>query len=68
MMMGTLKYTIKKSTKKEYDFIRKEEKNMPEEEWILIENALPALISYEYYEKIQKSRHGQRQLCKIFRG
>ena len=40
--------------KKEYDFVRKEEKMMPEEEWILIEDALPALISYEYYEKIQQ--------------
>lgn len=40
--------------KKEYDFVRKEKKEVPEEEWIFIENALPALISWEYYEKIQK--------------
>ena len=40
--------------KKEYDFVRKEEKKMPEEEWIVIENALPALISKEYFDKIQK--------------
>lgn len=40
--------------KKEYDFIHKEKRKMPEEEWIVIENALPALISKEYFEKIQK--------------
>ena len=40
--------------KKEYDFIRKEKRRMPEEEWIVIDNALPALISREYFEKIQK--------------
>lgn len=40
--------------KREYDFIRKEKKEMPEEEWIYVENALPALISYKYYKKIQK--------------
>lgn len=39
--------------KREYDFIRKEKREMPEEEWIVIDDALPALISYEYYEKIQ---------------
>lgn len=39
--------------KKEYDFIRKEKREMPEEEWIVIDDALPALISYEYYQKIQ---------------
>ena len=39
--------------KKEYDFIRKEKRKMPEEEWIIIENALPALISKEYFKKIQ---------------
>ena len=39
--------------KKEYDFIRKEKRKMPEEEWIVIENALPALISREYFETIQ---------------
>lgn len=40
--------------KREYDFARKETKKLPEEEWIFIENALPALISWEYYEKIQR--------------
>lgn len=40
--------------KKEYDFIRKEERILPETEWILIEDAIPPLISKEYYEKIQK--------------
>lgn len=40
--------------KKEYDFVRKEKKEMPEEEWIVIKDALPALISYAYYEKIQQ--------------
>lgn len=40
--------------KREYDFVRKETKKLPEEEWIFIENALPALISWEYYEKIQR--------------
>lgn len=40
--------------KREYDFVRKETKKLPEEEWIFIENALPALISREYYEKIQR--------------
>ena len=39
---------------KEYDFICKEQKKLPEEEWIVIENALPPLISFEYYEKIQQ--------------
>ena len=39
--------------KKEYDFIRKERKEMPREEWIVIDDALPALISIEYYNKIQ---------------
>lgn len=40
--------------KREYDFVRKEIREMPEEEWIYVNNALPALITYEYYEKIQK--------------
>ena len=40
--------------KKEYDFIRKEQKKLPEEEWIIVDDALPALISFEYYEKIQE--------------
>ena len=40
--------------KKEYDFIRKEQKQLPEEEWIIVDDALPALISFEYYEKIQE--------------
>jgi len=40
--------------KKEYDFIRKEQKQLPEEEWIIVDNALPALIPFEYYEKIQE--------------
>ena len=40
--------------KREYDFVRKETKKLPEEEWSFIENALPALISWEYYEKIQR--------------
>lgn len=40
--------------KKEYDFVRKEKKLMPKEEWIVIENALPALISYKYYKRIQE--------------
>lgn len=40
--------------KKEYDFVRKEKRKVPEEEWIVIEDALPALISREYFEKIQK--------------
>lgn len=39
--------------KKEYDFIRKEQKQLPEEEWIVVDNALPALISFEYYNRIQ---------------
>lgn len=49
--------------KKEYDFIRKEKKEMPEEEWIYIENALPALISFEYYEKIQKCLDKRARNC-----
>jgi len=40
--------------KKEYDFIRKQQKQLPEEEWIIVDNALPALIPFEYYEKIQE--------------
>ena len=39
--------------KKEFDFVRKETKKIPVEEWIYIEDALPKLISREYYEKIQ---------------
>lgn len=39
---------------KEYDFIRKEKIKVPEEEWIVIENALPALVSREYYDRIQQ--------------
>ena len=39
--------------KKEYDFIRKEQKQLPEEEWIVVDNALPAIISFEYYNRIQ---------------
>lgn len=41
--------------KKEFDFIRKEQKEVPKEEWIYIKDALPALISFEYYEKVQES-------------
>lgn len=40
--------------KREYDFVRKEKKEIPEEEWIVIDDALPALIPYAYYEKIQQ--------------
>jgi len=39
--------------KKEYDFVRKERKKLPNEEWMLVEKALPGLISRDYYEKIQ---------------
>lgn len=40
--------------KKEYDFIRKEKIEVPEEEWIVVKNALPALISKTYFDEIQK--------------
>lgn len=40
--------------KREYDFVRKEKKEMPKEEWIVIEDALPALITFEYYKRIQE--------------
>ncbi|MBR2402620.1 MAG: recombinase family protein [Lachnospiraceae bacterium] len=47
--------------KREYDFVRKEKKEIPEEEWIVIEDALPALISYEYYQKIQEILDSRRK-------
>ena len=54
MLRSPRAYGIMVLHKREYDFVRKETKNLPEEEWIFIENALPALISWEYYEKIQR--------------
>ena len=40
--------------KKEYDFVRKERKEIPKDEWIVINDALPALISFEYYKQLQE--------------
>ena len=40
--------------KNEYDFVRKEKQKMPEAEWVVIDHALPALISFDYFERIQK--------------
>ena len=54
MLRSPRAYGIMVLHKREYDFVRKETKKLPEEEWIFIENALPALISWEYYEKIQR--------------
>ena len=34
--------------------MRKEKKEVSEDEWIVIEDAIPALISFEYYKKIQE--------------
>lgn len=54
MLRSTRAYGTVVLHKKEYDFIRKEQKQLPEEEWIIVDDALPALISFEYYEKIQE--------------
>lgn len=54
MLRSTRAYGTVVLHRKEYDFIRKEKIEVPEEEWIIIENALPALISREYFEKIQE--------------
>ena len=35
-----------------YDFESKQKKELPETEWIMIENALPAIVSEEYQEKV----------------
>lgn len=40
--------------KREYDFVRKEKREMPKEEWIVIEDALPPLITPDYYVRIQE--------------
>ena len=37
-----------------YDFVRKERKEIPKDEWIVINDALPALISFEYYKQLQE--------------
>ena len=37
---------------KEYDFVKKKEMKVPQEEWIYIENALPPIVDKEYQQKI----------------
>ena len=54
MLRSTRAYGTVILHKKEYVFIRKEKIKVPEEEWIVIENALPALISREYFKKLQE--------------
>jgi len=54
MLRSTRSYGTVVLHKREYDFVRKERQKMPEEEWIVIEDALPALISFEYYKRIQE--------------
>ena len=39
---------------KEYDFEAKKMKNLPESEWVYIENALPPIVSKEYQLKVIK--------------
>lgn len=36
----------------EYDFETKQKRKVPEEEWIVIEDALPAIVSKEYQKKV----------------
>lgn len=36
----------------EYDFETKETKKVPENDWIILENALPPIVSKEYQEKV----------------
>ncbi len=40
--------------KREFDFDSKKWIEMPKEDWIVMEEALPAIISKEYYEKVIK--------------
>jgi len=54
MLRSTRAYGTVILHKKEYDFARREKKEMPKEEWVVIKDALPALISYEYYVMIQE--------------
>ena len=54
MLRSTRAYGTVILHKKEYDFVRKEKKEVAEDEWIVIEDAIPALISFEYYKKIQE--------------
>lgn len=47
---------------REYDFETKKTRAVPEEEWIYIDNALPAIVKKEYQEEILsllQSRNGQ---------
>ena len=39
---------------KEYDFERKRKNQIPEEEWIVIEHALPAIVKKEYQDSVLK--------------
>lgn len=40
--------------KREFDFDCKKWIEIPKNEWIIVENALPAIINKEYYEKVMK--------------
>lgn len=43
--------------KTEYDFEIKQKRTLPEHEWIVIENALPPIVSKEYQQKVLEKLH-----------
>ncbi len=55
MLFSTRAYGTVIFHTKEYDFEAKRFINIPEENWIYFDNALPPIISKEYYEEVMKS-------------
>ena len=58
---------------KEYDFETKEKRNLPESEWIIMEEALPAIVSEEYQARVlscirDKRSHGNAERTWTKRG
>ena len=58
---------------KEYDFETKQKRNLPESEWIIMEGALPAIVSEEYQARVlscirDKRPHGNAERTWTKRG
>lgn len=50
---------------REYDFDAKRMKKLPPEEWICIDNALPAIVSKEYQEEVLQTIGARRVDCQF---
>ena len=50
---------------REYDFDARKVKNLPPEEWIYIDNALPAIVSKEYHEEVLEAVSSRKVSCRF---